>query len=189
MKALILIFFLFALCECQFEKQAFSDNHQKYYLFNSAELNYTDAIKFCRQNGATIVQPRSRVEIDYIDGNLTTKSFWIGANPAVNSTPSIFLDGSAIEWFDWLPNYVPNQHVLPCTTFVARFVDRNWVIWGCEKTASVACERDVSLPGIQRVVFSLLDKQRVKIHELEAKLKSITEQKSELVEKLVKFET
>ena len=151
--------------------------------------------RFAQKNSTILAQPRSRDEMNFIDSQLTSGSFWIGAEPMVNSTPTNFLDGSTIEWIDWLQLQSPKRPVYDCTNFVPFVRDRDqeqsrkWVTFDCEsKKNEVICERDVSLPAIKRVVFGLLRKQRDHIRQLETKVKSISNEKSEFVEELNKFE-
>ena len=91
---IVLIFRLFLLISCEFDKDIVSTEFEKQYLFKNKLLNFAQARELCEQNGAQLVQLRSKHEIDLIDNNLVNDGFWVGAQNATRATPTYFF-----RWF------------------------------------------------------------------------------------------
>ena len=74
-----------------------------YYHEDSLSLNFTEARKFCSDIGASLPQPRSQAEYDYLTSLKPTSNFWIGAEANFGiKFSNEYLDGSTISigWND-----------------------------------------------------------------------------------------
>ena len=194
MKFLIVLCVSLTLANCQFDKQFTSVEFNKLYYYKATFLNHTTAAKLCKDNGAQLVQPRSKAEVDFI-GQHVDYDFHIGAKTTQQSTPTTFLDGSKIEWIDWFPGYGTGSYLFDCTSLFInsrssnRQYNRKWYTVSCSAEAHVVCERDipVTFPVLRQIVDKLLEQQRNQLitqnetlerqsEQIQTMTKNITEQ-------------
>ena len=148
---MILLAAIFAFGGSQYDIQFNSTEFNKFYYYKFYDLNFTDADNLCKEIDSKLVQPRSRAEVDLIDKYVyPSKSFFIGAKSAHQVTPSTFMDGSKIEWFDWMIGQEPGTHVYDCTIVIINEqnsnpdLNRKWLTKDCSLRTSVVCEQDMS---------------------------------------------
>ena len=65
-----------------------------------------EVTQLCKQRGASVVQPKSRPEVDIIDKHIHRAfGFYIGVQTSSESVPTKYADGTTIKWFDWFSKY------------------------------------------------------------------------------------
>ena len=161
---LILVLGLSAFANCQFDKRVSNSQLKKIYLFNSTQRTFKYADKYCKQNGARLVQLHSKAEIEFINEHVTKDHFWLGVKTTSKTPPIEFEDGSTVNWI----GYGDDQNLHDCTSIFIHNVNsdesynRKLFTASCTSgsSTSVVCEAIVNFTTIRQIVNNRLEQQR-----------------------------